>query len=62
MKKNINNKETEENMDRFTEQEAPEKNTDHAFVKVGRDGQPEIPGHENEIKEGEEENESTRNR
>jgi len=25
------------------EQEAPEKNTDNAFVKVGEDGSPQIP-------------------
>lgn len=28
----------------FREQEAPEKNTDKAFVKVNRDGSPEMPG------------------
>ncbi len=28
---------------KFTEQEAPEKNTDGAFVQVGRDGQPVFP-------------------
>ena len=27
----------------FEEQEAPEKNTDHAFVQVGADGKPVIP-------------------
>lgn len=27
----------------LTEQEAPEKNTDHAFVKVGDDGKPVMP-------------------
>lgn len=29
--------------DRLEEQQAPLKNTDHAFVKVGRDGEPVIP-------------------
>ena len=33
-----------QNNKRFEEQEAPEKNTDHAFVKVGEDGKPEMPG------------------
>ena len=28
---------------RFDEQEAPLKNTDHAFVQIGRDGSPKIP-------------------
>lgn len=28
---------------KFTEQTAPEKNTDGAFVQVGKDGQPVIP-------------------
>ena len=28
---------------RFDEQEAPLKNTDHAFVQVSRDGSPKIP-------------------
>ena len=28
---------------KFPEQEAPVKNTDHAFVKVAQDGSPEIP-------------------
>ena len=27
----------------LTEQEAPEKNTDHAFVQVGDDGKPVMP-------------------
>jgi hypothetical protein len=26
------------------EQDAPEKNTDRAYVKVSKDGSPEIPG------------------
>jgi hypothetical protein len=29
--------------DRLEEQQAPLKNTDHAFVQVGRDGEPVIP-------------------
>ena len=29
------------------EQEAPEKNTDHAFVQVSKDGSPSIPKTEN---------------
>lgn len=29
--------------DRLEEQQAPLKNTDHAFVQVGRDGEPIIP-------------------
>ena len=28
---------------KFPEQEAPEKNTDNAFVQVGKDGSPVIP-------------------
>lgn len=28
----------------FTEQEAPLKNTDNAFVQVGSNGEPQIPG------------------
>ena len=28
------------------EQEAPEKNTDKAYVRVSKDGSPELPGHE----------------
>ena len=29
---------------KFPEQEAPEKNTDDAFVKVGEDGRPDLSG------------------
>ena len=29
--------------EKFPEQEAPEKNTDNAFVQVGADGSPVIP-------------------
>ena len=28
---------------KFPEQEAPEKNTDNAFIKVGKDGEPVVP-------------------
>ncbi len=31
------------NDNKFPEQEAPEKNTDNAFVQVGEDGSPVIP-------------------
>jgi hypothetical protein len=33
----------ETNERKFPEQHAPDKNTDHAFVQVGKDGQPVIP-------------------
>lgn len=55
MKKDIDHKETETGSTRLNEQEAPEKNTDNAFVKVGRDGQPEMPEDEkddNEVEKG----------
>jgi len=29
--------------EKFPQQKAPEKNTDHAFVQVGSDGHPVIP-------------------
>jgi hypothetical protein len=32
-----------ENDNKFPEQQAPEKNTDNAFVQVGKDGEPVIP-------------------
>ena len=32
-----------DNEKKFPEQEAPEKNTDNAFVQVGQDGSPVIP-------------------
>lgn len=37
----------------FIEQEAPEKNTDNAFIQVGEDGKPEVPDtkQSSEIKE-----------
>lgn len=31
--------------ERLQEQTAPLKNTDHAFVQVGKDGEPVIPEH-----------------
>ncbi len=30
------------NNERFPQQEAPQKNTDNAFVKVGEDGRPQM--------------------
>jgi hypothetical protein len=32
----------DKNKDRFQEQDAPLKNTDHAFVRVNKDGTPSI--------------------
>lgn len=32
-----------ENDNKFPEQTAPEKNTDNAFVQVGKDGEPVMP-------------------
>lgn len=32
-----------DNDNKFPEQEAPEKNTDDAFVQVGEDGSPVVP-------------------
>ena len=32
-----------ENDNKFPEQQAPEKNTDNAFVQVGKDGEPVVP-------------------
>ncbi len=32
-----------DNENKFPEQEAPQKNTDNAFVQVGEDGSPVIP-------------------
>ena len=44
---------------KFPEQEAPRKNTDDAFVKVGKDGSPEMPERKKETeKEKGEKNES----
>lgn len=37
----------------LTEQEAPEKNTDHAFVQVGHDGKPVVPVADSKGKEKE---------
>ena len=36
---------------KFPEQAAPDKNTDRAFIKVSRDGSPQVPGEENKEKE-----------
>ena len=47
----MNEKNKEQQHDRLEEQQAPLKNTDHAFVQVGRSGEPVIPQKEN--KEGE---------
>jgi len=50
----INKKVMEENK-RFPEQKAPDKNTDRAFVKVSRDGSPQMPGTEEKQKKQEKE-------
>lgn len=34
---------------KFPEQEAPEKNTDHAFVQVGKNGQAVMPQTANDL-------------
>jgi hypothetical protein len=39
-----NNKTMEKKKTGLREQEAPEKNTDRAFVKVARDSSPDMPG------------------
>jgi hypothetical protein len=39
----MNEKNKNEQRDRLEEQQAPLKNTDHAFVQVGRDGGPVVP-------------------
>jgi hypothetical protein len=36
------------NTEKFPQQDAPEKNTDNAFVQVGKDGQPVIPHNAND--------------
>lgn len=46
------------NDNKFPEQEAPEKNTDNAFVKVGKDGAPQIPG-DNKNADGKKEDHTT---
>jgi hypothetical protein len=53
------------NEKRFPEQEAPEKNTDDAFVQVGKDGHPVMPeagGENREPKTGEAERASEEKR
>jgi hypothetical protein len=47
----------EEKRDKFEEQQAPLKNTDHAFVQVAKDGSPKFP----EATEGKEANEAKTN-
>ncbi len=42
---------TEDN--KFPQQDAPLKNTDHAFVQVGKDGHPVVPETANNKKEEE---------
>ena len=42
-----------DNENKFPQQEAPEKNTDDAFVQVGERGEPTIP--ENEANKGDKE-------
>lgn len=44
----------------FPPQEAPTKNTDNAFVKVGKDGQPELPATSKEKEEKEHERSGSR--
>ena len=36
---------------KFPEQVAPDKNTDRAFIKVSRDGSPQVPGEEKKQEE-----------
>ena len=40
---------------KFEEQDHPLKNTDQAFVKVGKNGEPVIPKQEDDRKQGEQE-------
>jgi hypothetical protein len=51
MDKNQEHKNTE-----LQEQEAPLKNTDNAFVKVGEDGKPHMPEDDSSLKDAEGEN------
>jgi hypothetical protein len=44
---------------KFPEQVAPGKNTDRAFIKVARDGSPEVPGEDETKKEREKEKHSS---
>lgn len=41
----------DKNKNNLVEQEAPQKNTDDAFVKVGEDGRPQVPEITKENKE-----------
>jgi hypothetical protein len=36
-----------DNENKFPEQHAPEKNTDNAYVRVGENGEPEMPSSDN---------------
>lgn len=47
-----------QNDNKFPEQQAPEKNTDNAFVQVGKDGAPDIPA-KDEKKTGKEKEDNT---
>jgi hypothetical protein len=49
----------EKEKENLQEQEAPLKNTDNAYVKVGKDGAPEFPDKEKEKGKEEEKQEST---
>ena len=48
-----------DNNNKFTEQEALQKNTDNVFVKVGEDGSPVMPTTKDEKIDGEEEKTTT---
>jgi hypothetical protein len=49
----------EKNKENLQEQEAPLKNTDNAYVKVGKDGAPEFPDKEKEKEENDNERTTT---
>jgi hypothetical protein len=49
------------NDNKFPQQEAPVKNTDHAFVQVGKDGHPVIPQTANDKQDKEREEAKTGN-
>jgi hypothetical protein len=44
--KQMNQENQNKRQERWQEQKAPLKNTDHAFVKVRKDGSPELPTNE----------------
>lgn len=54
----MDDKNKEPHRDHLEEQKAPLKNTDHAFVQVGQDGEPVIPERHNT--EGEREKDDLR--